>query len=271
MTINQSMTINFADEDAISLVTDLLVIEQKEWVNTIGKVRMSDFYNFVYHILDSSAYESEVDCGLNSDGTCTSLIYVYPKVSNLSYQMHTSFGILSDRIIDDFLHQELITFNIAKTGNLTYSPSGNTSYSWVGHVYDSAGNIRRAPSVNVDSFGNIVLSEKVYGTLKVEYMLRRHIYTLNVTPRESGTDRFGAVVYGLYEGGLSWLSITNPPDADELASGSTTCGGMTYNMSDEIIADPDEGPIDTPEVNRKITYDYCSLILQSDVITYNGV
>jgi len=270
--MDTSITINFADKSPVDVLRDLLIIEQKEWVNTIGKVKMSDFYSFAYHILDSSAYESAVNCGLNADGTCTSLIYVYPKVIDLSYQMHTSYGTLSDRVIDDFLHQELINFSIAKKASLTYSPFGRVSYSWLGSVYDSAGNIRSAPSVGIDSLGNIILSENVYGTLKVEYTLRRHIYSLNVAPRESGIDMFGAVVYGLYTEGLSWLELNNPPDVDELTEGSMTCGGMTYNMSDEYDPNkPDEAPIDAPEVNRRIVYDYCSQVLISDETTYNGI
>jgi len=271
--MDTSITVNFNDPDEVAGLRDLLIIEQKEWVNTIGKIKMSDFYNFSYSILASKAYENSIDCGLDSDGSCTSLIYVYPRIVNLAYQMCASYGFLSSRQIDDFNHKELISFNIAKKAYLTYSPSGNTSYSWLGSVYDSAGNVRSSPNVSIDEFGHIVLSEKVYGTLKVDYPLQRHVYTLTVEPRGSGTDMFGAVVYGLYDGGLSWLEISNPPDIDEVSGGSVVCGGMNYSMSDDEY-DPnpeDESPLDAPEVNRRIVYDYCSQVLISDETTYNGI
>lgn len=271
--INTSMTINFRGEVADSELRDLLIIEQLEWEDSTGKIKMSDFYNFTYSVLRSESYESPVSCGLDSGGNCVSTIYVYPKILGLSYKLHASYGDLSSRSVDSYDHQEIINFNIANVGTLQYSPSGNVSYSWVGSVYDNAGNVRSAPSVVIDESGVITLPEKVYGSLKIECVVQRHKYLLTVAPRSEGTDLFGSVVYGLYTGGISWLELTNPPDLDDIADGSYTCGGMSYDMSDDELDpnSPEEPPEDAPEVNRRIVYDYCSQLVISDETTYNGI
>ncbi len=264
-----SITINFADAVEVGGIRDLLILEQEEWADDTGKVKMSDFYNFTYNVLKSSTVENTVSCGLNADGSCTLIIYAYPKVPDLGYQLHTSYGSLSGRSNEGFDHQELITFNIAKKGLLSYFPNGRVSASWLGSVYDSAGNVKAQPVISVDEFGSITIPEKVYGTMKVEYPVLRHKYTLTVVPRESGTDMFGAVVYGLYTNGISWMNIDPPPDADALASGSVECGGL--RLSIDLLPDEENDgniPNAAPKVNRVITTDHCSQVVLSDVITY---
>lgn len=270
MTTNTT-TVNFADKEDASGLRDLLIITQEDWANNTGKVLMSDFYNFTYNALTSQTITNNVDCGLNANGSCTSTIYTYPRVSDLSYQLHTSFGSLSDRKVESYEHQELISFDIDNEADTEFTPSGNVSYSWIGSVYDSAGNVRSVPSVSIDSDGVIVLSSKVYGSLKLTYSVTRHIYKLTVTPRTYGSDLFGAVVYGVYENGISWHELQNPPDLDDLTEGSVSCGGLSVDDTDtdsDASDTDDDAPNTAPKVNRVITTDYCSQVVISDVTTY---
>ena len=269
MAIDTSFTVNFSESKDDLGLRDMLILSQEDWVNNTGKVRMSDFYNFTYNVLQNGTTTNDVDCGLNSDGSCTSIIYAYPKVSDLSYQLHTSYGELSDRAVDNYKHQELISFDIDKEADLTFTPTSGVSYSWLGSVYDKTGNVIGNPSVSIDSLGAISLPLKVYGTLKIEYSVTRHKYSLTVNPRDDGSDLFGAVVYGVYDQGISWLEVDNPPDVNELSNGSISCGGLKVTVEDDD--EPDDGrapPTSAPKVNRVITTDYCSQEVLSDVITY---
>ncbi len=267
MSIETSMVVNFSEAKEDSGLRDMLILTQEDWIDNIGKVRMSDFYNFTHNVLLSNTISNDIDCGLNSDGSCTSIIYAYPRVSDLSYQLHTSYGELYERIVDSYAHQELISFDISKESDLTFTPVGNVSYSWLGSVYDSFGNVVSPPSLVIDSNGKVSLFSKVYGTLKVEYQVTQHKYSLKVTRRDTGTDLFGAVVYGVYDQGISWLELDNPPNLDELLEGTMNCGGFS-------VEDPEDGddagspPTKAPKVDRVITTDYCSQLVLSDVVTY---
>ncbi len=266
-----SLSIPFSDGEEVSDLRDLLIIEQKEWENTIGKVLMSDFYSFSYAFLMAQTLPNTVSCGLNADGSLTSIIYVFPRVQNLSYKLHTSFGTLSSRSTESYEQQELIIFNVAKKGSLSYSPSGSPAVTWLGSVYDSEGNVRSTPSVSIDSEGNILIPEKVFGTMKCVYQTERHMYRLSVTPRESGSDLFGAVVYGVYQDGISWLEMDNPPNVDELTNGTVDCGGLPSSSDsdgEDGDDDPDSGPTTASKVSKTITTDYCTQIVQSDTNDY---
>ncbi len=273
--MDASLTVTFSGGVVTEIVRDSLILKQEDWEGSVGKVKMSDFYNFAYNILSSYTVENNTDCGLNSDGSCTLTIYAYPSVPDLEYQLHTSYGSLSDRSIDNFEHQELITFNIAKEAVLSYFPHGSVESSWVGAVYGSTGNVRSQPPITIDESGAITIPEKVYGTLKVTYTTRRHEYTLTAEPRDDSSDLFGAVVYGVYTNGIAWVEIEPPPDADELSQGSASCGGLPGSL--DVDDDGDDGtgggsgssPPSAPKVDRTITYDYCTQEVQSDVTTYS--
>jgi len=267
--MNTIFTVNFGDE-VISNLRNLLTISQEEWVNTIGRVKMSDFYNFSYNVLSSGNVNSSIDCGLSSNGSCKSIIYAFPAIPDLLYQLHTSYGSLSSRSSANFVHSELLLFNMSKSNTLTYFPIGNVSYEWIGSVYDLQGNVRSNSAVDINEEGEILLPEKVYGTLKVKYEVVRHKYILEVFPREEETeDLFGAVVYGIYDEGIAWVELNNPPNLDDIASGSVSCGGLSSTSSDNTD-DTEDGrtPTTAPKVNRKIITDYCTQEVLSDTTTY---
>ena len=269
--MNQSITVTFASGEEVSF-RDALIIEQEPWVNTKGQIKKSDFYKFSLGVMVSYVPHLNLDCGLDSDGKCVSTIYVYPKIHNLNFKLYASYGHLSTLEKASYTLEEVLTLDFNLEGSLKYTPDKRGGSVWIGAVYDKDFHILEGedrPGISFEDDGTFTISKKVHGILKVSYTVERYTCNLTVTARDSGSDLFGAVIYGIYENGISWLEISNPPNVDELSNGSSLCGGLKIDDDDD-----DEEPDDDyeePEVSlvkREIKYDYCSLEVKSDTVTY---
>jgi hypothetical protein len=263
--MESSLSISFASPE-ISVLSDVLKIVQKPWESKTGLLTKAKFYTAVNSLLQGSIFENPIDCGFNSDGSLTSTIYVYLEDSDFPYVLKTSYGVLGSKYGENAAHEEIIQFSYGDSSTLEFSPkTGSVSYSWIGDVYDYDGNIISEPTVSINE-KTVALSSKVYGSLKVNYTAFRHVYTLTAYPREDTEENiFSAVVYALYEGGIEWLSLTEPPNADDIALNSN-CGWPSY--SSEL-----EGEDDTFEVPKvyqsDVTYyiNYCTQEIESIIFS----
>jgi hypothetical protein len=265
--MESSLSISFASPE-ISVLSDVLKIVQKPWESKTGLLTKAKFYTAVNSLLQGSIFENPIDCGFNSDGSLTSTIYVYLEDSDFPYVLKTSYGVLGSKYGENAAHEEIIQFSFSDSATLEFTPvTGSISYEWIGSTYSLDGEIVNAPTIAIDS-KKVSLSSSVYGSLKVNYTAFRHVYTLTAYPREDTEENiFSAVVYSLYEGGIEWLSLTEPPNADDIALNSN-CGWRVIDPDDG--ADPDEFrlPIVEPSSITWI-YDYCSQELV-DVVFKNA-
>lgn len=248
----QSLSVSFSVE-----AVDLLRLEQEPWEKTLNTLSALTAYRVIYNML-YGGLETTLSgkCGLESDGTCIKIIYAYPAYPGLAYQVKTSYGELSEGVVEEFVHHEAITVTLDDSVNTKYPALRIESVEWTGDVYNEDGVIIQPPYVSLRD-GSIHLSEKAYGTLKVSYLVHRKKFELVVKPREGEEEElFSAVVYGLYGGGIVWLETDSPPGADELATGEEEC---QWSFHSEVIYndDPFEPPTDDGvSIHRYV--DYCS-------------
>ena len=248
-----------------------LRIEQEEWEDTTGTMTKSDLYYLLYGFLDQGVVNNTVDCGINSDGSITCIIYTYPYPNDLTYTLKTSYGILGERVVEEVEENEIITFRLEDEYSVGVECS-NTSVEWVGNVYDGSGEIVSSkPTVTFDSSGKISLSQSVYGSLRIIYTYTRHKYDLNISKRDDAlSDVFGAVAYGIWSkdglSGISWAELTAPPNSDENASIDATCGWYVDDeVDDEEEDDEEDGvPEYAPFADLETIIDYCSQEILSE-------
>lgn len=232
-----------------------LVLGQEEWHTNTGFVTKAAFFKYMFALLRGVDPGSVMSCGFQADGTIASVIYAYPSDPNLAYSLKTTYGSLSARRILEYIQKEVINFSLSNSASLKYPMNGDLAYEWVGHIYDFYGNRISPPAVSIDG-DQLTLSRKVYGSLALQYPVMRHEYTLVAQARSDGTmDLFGAVVYAPFTGGISWLEITNPPNADEIALGGEC--GVSIGDREENPNAPFSPP-ECPQINITETYDYCS-------------
>lgn len=268
--MEQSTTVTFLSSSSVS--EGSLKIKQEEWEENTGFITKANLYSILYNNLRNSATSGIVNCGMDSDTSLSATIYVYPNPENLNYQLYTSYGVLSPHRAESFVQKERIDFSVSDTGTLGFSVPSNITYTWEGVVRDSTGATIDAPSVSFD-WDAVTLSQKVYGTLFVQYNVPRHVYTLGVQARtedeEVSQDAFGAVIYGVYSGGISWIEMEPPPFATELAGGEE-CGNVKVVRDDDDEEDPYTPPKYAPTIEKVSTWDYCSGELLSFTETQVG-
>lgn len=245
-----------------------LRIEQEEWETTTGQVTKSGLYSYLYGRLTANIVVNNVNCGFSMvDGVPTvfTTIYVYLPMAEFPYAFHTSYGMLGAKAIDRLEQKEIINFSLSKSHQLVYLPGADVEYSWVGAVYDVHGAVTPAPEVSFEG-GSVLLNKIVYGSLRVEYGVLRHKYVLQA-PIRAGVeevDLFGAVVYAIYDGGISWLELEPPPGIDALlgGGGSNVCGYAVIPA--DVPDDEYQPPTECPKADRTIDIDYCSQEVLSD-------
>lgn len=254
--MESSLTISFSREK-ISGISGVLKIKQEPWKSDTGMLTKSDFYVFVKNLLESSIFGNPVDCGFNPDGSITTTIYVYLEDPDFLYSLKTSYGVLGSKYGESASEEEMIQFSSSNTANLNFIPeNGSVSYSWLGDTYNLEGDLVENPSVSIDG-SQVELSYTVFGSLKVTYSAFRHVYNLTAYPREDADENlFSAVVYALYEGGIDWLELSNPPNVDEISLyDNCGWGSMSIEESENISA---FNPPTVEQSNITYVYDYCS-------------
>lgn len=256
--MEQTSTIKFVSALAADSEGSLQ-IKQEEWKENTGFVTKADLYTIMYNQLRNQSISGAMDCGFDSDTSISCKIYVYPNPASLNYQLYTSYGNMSSFYIDNFLQKERVDFSVSNKGSLSFATPQGITYRWEGVVRDKTGASIGYPSVSFDG-DSVILDQAVYGTLFVQYYVVRHVYTLSATARvkdgEVSQDAFGAVIYGVYNGGISWTELQPPPYATELAAGGE-CGSISIELPEEE-EDSYTPPKYAPTIEKVSTWDYCS-------------
>lgn len=229
---------------------DLLKLEQEPWDRYIGVVSLIKIARYLKRVLYGEEGETEVDCGVGDDNVLITAICAFPLVPDLVYQLYTSYGSLGSRRVENIERDEIITVNLSRSARTKYPASVIHSYEWVGDCYDRNNRPTSHPGISTDG-EDLQFTKEVYASVRVKYTAVRHVYLLTVAAREDALeDFFGAVVYGLYRGGISWLELSAPPNGDLLAEGAI-CGSI-------INVIPSEHPIQPEKADKFRKLNICS-------------
>ena len=252
--VAQSLTLSFTGQSSDRSPVDALMIEQEPWTKYTGYLTKTSLVKALVNRLYGGQYSGLVDCGMDGDQLSVA-VHVYPYNPFLSYNFFASSGVLSSPVVDQFDHEEIVNIALDESAGLQYPAQEIISADWLGDVWDVDGNIIAGPDPAIDQQG-IVFARPVYGALRVQYAVIRHVYQLDVVRRQAVENQYSSVVYAVYDGGLRWLEIEPPPGAEEFAAGSECGYGSGGSGS---VTDESGGSIPTEVFgNRVIKKDYCS-------------
>ena len=255
-----NLNITLVNPSSATASRDLLRLEQEPWGSDIGKVSKKDTVGFILGTMfpEFSSVIPDIDCGMEIDGSIKCNILAYPAYPTLNYVLDASYGFLGPKEIKELEEKEAIVLSSSSSAKLKYPTKGVTRYYWEGDVFDYFGGLTPPPVVTFSS-DEIELDKVVSGVLIVEYAVVRHDYVLTVFPREEAEEnKFSSVVYGRYTGGINWVEVEPPPNADELSDGTLTCG---FGSGGETSVGEDGDDWEPPVATHKdyITeIDYCT-------------
>lgn len=268
---SRHILINFINPDRDRDPLDLLKIEQEEWAPYTGYVTKANVVKYLAELLYGSGDEVQVDCGMVGD-TVVCGVFAYPLEPDLTYQLHTSWGELSERSVEEIEHEEIINVTLRRNDDtdqvyseesLTYPALEILSTEWLGDTYGADGAYIAPPVITTDG-ATLQIGAACYGAVRVRYRVLRHTYILNIARREESIqNHFSAVVFGVYSGGINWLEIDPPPGAEEYAA-DLECGWGNHGVVEPEEDDPLEDP-PMRHANRRQVKDYCSQEITSDV------
>ena len=118
--MSAALTLTYGLSAAAGEPADLLRLEQEPWSAYTGKITKGEMIRWLGAMVGGAEYESRVDCGLAGD-QLVSTIYAYPYEADLIYQLHTSWGLLSERRVEMQEIRELVQFKL-KTEERTDYP-----------------------------------------------------------------------------------------------------------------------------------------------------
>lgn len=258
------ITINYSLPTPGSTSANVL-LEQKEWNDNTGYVTKANFIRFMGRLIYGSgtdyAWAESIECGWDAEGI-TATIYAYPSPYTLPYTIEATYGILSEGIQEIVQQEESIKFSLSKEATIKYPVYEMLDISPLGDFYDRNGNPILFTSFVVTVSGqNIILSQKIYGTIKFKYRSLRYTYTLRLPKRSeeiSYENFYSSVVWVGWNGGLRWIEVEIPPGAEEDVCGWDDGGSSVGQL-------PREPNIPTAAgADRSITIDYCSKEVISD-------
>ncbi len=262
-----TLTITYAAESSDRDAEVLITLEQAEWSNYIGVVTKIDGVRYILSsVFGQDTEPVEVDCGLAADGNLNTTVYAYPAYPTLIYTLHASYGTLGERTVEEFEYTETVSFSNEDSASLEYPAQDIISAEIVGDMWDMYGAVASLPEVSVDEDGNVLLSEERYGSVEVTYTVCRHVYELEIEPREDAVgDFFGSFVYALVnENNPVALEIEVPDGAEDAASGSGCGYGDSGSVDDDDEDDPSEPTDSGADVRR--TVNMCSGVVENEVI-----
>jgi hypothetical protein len=242
---------------------DLLMIEQEEWGKNTGVVTTAEMMRYVSAWVYNQLYRASTDCGV-VDGQLTCTINIYPRMPQLVYQLHTSWGNLSGPRGGMTTVEEILNFTLTTEERPRYPVHSISAAHWLAECYDVSGAVVTPPALTIDGDA-IVITEPVYGSVQVRYRTERYSHTLSIPRREDALEEFfSAAVYALYSGGLTWIEIDLPNSFDE-ANATERCG--LSGSGSVTWPEDDPRPIADNPYRRKTVVDYCSQTIISDEIS----
>jgi len=250
-----------------------LVLEQESWSPYLGHLTKVAAVGWLRKILFGGP-ELDENCSGEGPGFEKNL-YAYPSPPHLNYRASLSYGALAGPFVDVREFSELVQVSLTRTPPLKYPAQQIMSFEWVAETYSATGEVIAPPSVTVRN-NSLSLSSTVYGTLRVSYIVERHIYTAYVEPRlEYGETSLQSFLVAVWAGGNASLDIEAPADAksgecknrpgspasyfDYVPRSLTNDGGLTSGDSDsdsDTGEDSPYGPVDGFDSEEYI--DYCT-------------
>lgn len=250
----QSLSITYNGPEA-SGGLGLLQIEQQPWAPYTGKVTRAEMVRYLSALLYGGEYQSSIDCGLVA-GAVVCVVNVYPRVADLVYQFQTSHGTLSGRSVEMVKETEAMSFALTTEVTPSHPVRAILAVEWISECYNADGAVVDQAQLSTDG-STITIPTPVYGSVSVTYRTERHSYVLNAPRRDDAIDNFySAAVFGVYDGGVDWLTIEMPPGIETFeADAGAYCGwGSTASVTDD---DPDY-PVTDGKHTRTTDVDYCS-------------
>jgi hypothetical protein len=265
--MNQSLAITLQVPSGL-VERDLLILEQEERGAHVGSVSRAQFVEYLgrqlYGTDTENSWQEAIDCGM--DGTdCVTAVLAYPYLAALPYQIAATWGMLGERIVQEYTQEEVLELSLANQAATKYPCQEIITARALGDLFDERGVVVPLPSITI-SGDTVTLSRKVYGKVLVAYRVIRHRYSLRVPRRDLATtaeNYYSSVVYAWWAGGVRHVEIEPPPGAEEYAEDEAECGRGQGNSGDD---GDDDGP-NIPRAagaDRSIIYDYCSGELISD-------
>lgn len=274
--MEKSLPIQFSNKQE-TFVGDVLWMEEKGWEGDSNKITYGNFYSFTASRLVNissvgnpydlvAITEPSHDCGV-VEGKVFNTIYVYRLDRSVHYSLKSSVGSLGDKSSEEILQQEVINFNLENSYKVRYPVSGSISHSWQGTIFDESGSATSPPSISLEQ-GNLLLSKKVYGVLKISYNVIRDVVVFTVDVESIMDDLFAGAIYAIYNDGIAWLLLSKPPSVttalldEELICG-WQWGPVTYVDLTYPEGHYDSVPQYAPNVDTEIKINYCTGLLES--------
>lgn len=266
------ISITFANRSQSS--RDCVLIEQEPWGRDVGET------SNMQGILAISAAVSggrwpEVNCA-GSNGEFNATVYVYTCDDvGLDYQFKVSHGTVSMRVTEIMYREEVVQCSLQLEHELDYPVRSVGAMSWIGNCYDSGGSVTSRPIVTIQDDNTVLLSKKVWGSLRVRYTVLRHTYHVTIQRRWAALEnKYNSVAYAVWDGGVKWLDIEAPTNFEAFDG---DCGnGAFYNpnlqdgyndgqLSQTDICKPEYTKLPVAvTADRMRTVEYCSQETLSD-------
>ncbi len=234
---------------------DALIMEQLSRKDDTGKITRLDITETISSILYGTE-EAKYDCGV-LDGEDSTAVLVFPFEPSLAYDIGVTHGDLGGSIIAEITIVELIQFSLDLVKNSTYPIQSLESIEWYGDVFDEEGSVIDGPDISVGKKIEITVSEKVYGTSKIEYKTTRHYHPVLIKARSSAENVYESTAWARWDGGVRLLTLASPNGAEEDYQNGTFC----WDRSIADIVPLEEPPLLPPAAepnSRRINIEYCS-------------
>lgn len=228
--MNRELQLEYA-RPAAGKAPDLLFYEQEKWAPYTGLVTKANLVKMLARLLYGDRYQETIDCGMRDGGkSFVAVVHAYPLVPNLQFETHTTYGTLSEGVVEDYLHTEQVGIVYEEEKELEYPAMSVESVEWLGGIYNKNG--RTVPARDLAVSGKkLYVGGQVCGTVKLSYWVRRTTFILSIEKREDAIENFySAAVYGIYPGGIAFKEISAPPGAEAFAPDPDAVCGWTYRL-----------------------------------------
>jgi len=244
-----------------------LILEQESWDPYTGHLTKMQIIGWLGLIIFNTAAPGS-NCPPDGPGF-EKFIYAFPYPQNLNYKIGCSHGSLGTRKIETIEFSELVQCNLSRTPQMQYPAVAITSYAFEGDCYSKDGDIVAAPSIRVRN-NVLTLSTAVYASLRVSYLVERHVYRISIQPRQEYHDKkYQSFVYAVWPGGTNYLGVEDPVgaeseeqecnnifDGNNNFTGLPKPGGTSIGGDLEVEGDEPYGPVSGED--EYVDIDYCS-------------
>ncbi len=254
-----------------------VMIEQEPWPKDVGQTSKNQGILAMGSMIFGGTLPS-ANCGGLSEFSTP--VYVYPSAYFLRFTFHISHGdmILESASYD--VREEIVQCSLSETALLDYPVHAMILMQWVGDCYGSDGSVISKPIITIDKTVDgrtLTFSDKVYGSLRVKYYVKRYTYKARIEEREDSIENnFQSVVFAIWDGGISFEEIEPPSGFEETVGncdngiydplgegwldflnryGANITGGYNSSTLPEII-----------KADKFTVVEYCSQEIQSERI-----